>query len=47
MKLGYIRVSTVDQNEGRQKVLMEENAIEKIFIDKCSGKDTKIQIDPN
>jgi DNA invertase Pin-like site-specific DNA recombinase len=40
MKLGYIRVSTVDQNEGRQKVLMEEKNIEKLFIDKCSGKNT-------
>lgn len=40
MKLGYIRVSTIEQNEGRQKVLMEEKSIEKLFIDKCSGKDT-------
>ncbi|MCT4595066.1 MAG: recombinase family protein [Anaeromicrobium sp.] len=40
MKLGYIRVSTLEQNEGRQRVLMEEKNIEKIFIDKCSGKDT-------
>lgn len=40
MKLGYIRVSTVDQNEGRQKVLMREKEIEKVFLDKCSGKDT-------
>lgn len=40
MKLGYIRVSTLEQNEGRQKVLMEENKVEKLFIDKCSGKNT-------
>ncbi|SHH55422.1 recombinase family protein [Tepidibacter thalassicus] len=40
MKVGYIRVSTVEQNEDRQKVLMKKNGIEKLFIDKCSGKDT-------
>lgn len=38
--VGYIRVSTVEQNEGRQVKLMDENNVEKIFIDKCSGKDT-------
>lgn len=40
MRVGYIRVSTVEQNESRQKVLMEEKGIDKLFIDKCSGKDT-------
>ncbi len=40
MKVGYIRVSTVEQNEIRQNVLMEEKGIDKLFIDKCSGKDT-------
>lgn len=39
-KVGYIRVSTIEQNEGRQVKLMEENKVEKILIDKCSGKDT-------
>ena len=39
MKVGYIRVSTVEQNESRQKFLMEEKGIDKLFIDKCSGKD--------
>lgn len=39
MKVGYIRVSTIEQNEGRQKVMMEQHGIEKIFLDKCSGKD--------
>lgn len=40
MKVGYIRVSTVDQNEARQTERMHKEDIEKIFIDKCSGKDT-------
>ena len=40
MKIGYIRVSTVEQNEGRQALMMQEHGVEKIFLDKCSGKDT-------
>lgn len=38
---GYIRVSSKDQNEGRQKQAMKELGIleERIFIDKQSGKD--------
>ena len=38
MKVGYIRVSTAEQNTARQEILMEELGVEKIFIDKCSGK---------
>ena len=40
MKIGYIRVSSVEQNTLRQEVLMEELGVEQIFIDKCSGKNT-------
>lgn len=41
MKVGYIRVSTVEQNEQRQvKDLMENAGVEKVFMDKLSGKDT-------
>lgn len=40
MKVGYVRVSTIDQNEERQIVSLEEAGCEKIFVDKCSGKDT-------
>lgn len=40
MKIGYIRVSTVEQNIARQEVLMKELGVEKIFIDKVSGKNT-------
>lgn len=38
MKVGYIRVSTIEQNTARQEILMEQLGVEKIFIDKCSGK---------
>lgn len=39
MKIGYVRVSTVDQNEARQIEAMKADGIEKIYIDKKSGKD--------
>ena len=38
MKIGYIRVSTVDQNTARQEVLMRELGVEKVFVDRMSGK---------
>jgi len=38
MKVGYVRVSTADQNTARQEVLMKDLGVEKIFIDKLSGK---------
>ena len=37
--IGYIRVSTQEQNEGRQVEALECLGIEKCFLDKCSGKD--------
>ena len=40
MKIGYIRVSTMDQNTARQEVLMAELGVEKVFIDRISGKNT-------
>ena len=41
MKIGYVRVSTLEQHEERQKVELTEKAhVEKIFLDKLSGKDT-------
>jgi DNA invertase Pin-like site-specific DNA recombinase len=36
-KLGYIRVSSFDQNHERQ---LEGTNADKVFTDKCSGKDT-------
>lgn len=38
MKIGYVRVSTVDQNTARQEVLMQELGAEKVYIDRMSGK---------
>lgn len=40
MLIGYIRVSTTDQNTARQEILMEELGVEQIFIDRTSGKNT-------
>ena len=41
MDYGYIRVSTMGQNEDRQRMAMERAAIPKrnIYMDKQSGKD--------
>lgn len=41
MKIGYIRVSTEEQNTIRQEILMKNLGVDKVFIDKCSGKNTK------
>lgn len=38
MKIGYIRVSTAEQNTARQEVLMRSLDVEKMYIDKMSGK---------
>lgn len=40
MRVGYVRCSTVEQNEARQLKMMEEQGAEKLFIDKASGKNT-------
>lgn len=40
MKVGYVRVSTQGQNTARQEVLMQELGVERIFIDRQSGKNT-------
>ena len=40
MLVGYIRISTVGQNIARQEVLMQELGVERIFIDRLSGKNT-------
>lgn len=39
MKYGYVRVSTKEQNETRQILSMKEQGVDKIFMDKQSGKD--------
>ena len=38
MKIGYVRVSTAEQNTERQEVMMQELGVEKIYVDKMSGK---------
>lgn len=40
MKIGYIRISTTDQNTARQEVLMQELGVDQVFIDRMSGKNT-------
>lgn len=41
MKIGYARVSTDEQNEARQIEAFKQVGVEKIFLDKKSGKDTE------
>lgn len=38
MKIGYIRVSTQEQNTVRQEVLLQELGVDELYIDKASGK---------
>ena len=40
MKIGYVRVSTSEQNTLRQEVMMKELGVDAIYIDKMSGKNT-------
>lgn len=41
MKLGYVRVSTVEQNEERQLETMKLYGVEKVFSEKVSAKDAR------
>lgn len=40
MKIGYIRVSTQEQNTIRQEVMMQELGVDTLYIDRASGKNT-------
>lgn len=40
MKVGYVRVSTSEQNPARQIELMKSLGVEKVYLEKCSGKNT-------
>lgn len=40
MKVGYVRVSTLEQNPARQIEIMKSFGVEKTYTDKISGKDT-------
>lgn len=37
-RVGYVRVSSTDQNPERQ---LEEKDLDRVFMDTCSGKDTQ------
>ena len=41
--IGYVRVSTQEQNEDRQLTIMEQYKVEKVFSEKLSGKNTERQ----
>lgn len=38
MKVGYIRVSTEEQNTIRQEIIMKQLGVERVYMDKASGK---------
>lgn len=40
MKLGYVRVSTKEQNEARQMEALKQHGVEEFYEEKVSGKDT-------
>ena len=40
MKIGYVRVSTQEQNTIRQEILMKELGVDDVYIDRISGKTT-------
>lgn len=39
--IAYVRVSTIEQNEARQREALAKYDIDKWFVEKASGKDTK------
>ncbi len=39
-KIGYVRVSTIEQNTDRQERALAELKMDKVFIEKMSGKNT-------
>lgn len=41
MNIGYVRVSTQEQNEARQLEALEKYSIDKYFTEKISGKNTE------
>ena len=40
-RIAYLRVSTIDQNEARQREALQHFNIDKWYIEKASAKDTK------
>ena len=38
MKIGYVRVSTEEQNTARQDIMLRELGVDELFVDRASGK---------
>jgi len=38
LKIGYVRVSTAEQNTQRQEISLQDFLVDKMFVDKASGK---------
>lgn len=38
MKVGYVRVSTEEQNTARQEIMLRELGVDELFVDRASGK---------
>ncbi len=47
MKVGYVRVSTEEQNTERQEVIMQELGVERVYLEKVTGKTQRgrVQLD--
>ena len=43
MRIGYARVSSSEQNPERQKIILTELGVDRIFLDTLSGKDVQRQ----
>jgi len=40
MRIGYVRVSTIEQKTERQETALQDLGVERLYIDKASGKTT-------
>lgn len=38
MKIGYVRVSTEEQNTAQQEIMLRELGVDELFVDRASGK---------
>ena len=37
MKIGYVRVSSEEQNTARQEIMLRELGVDELFVDRASG----------
>ena len=42
MKIGYVRVSTEEQNTARQEIMLRELGVDELFVDRASGKNAEL-----